>query len=241
MGELKLIYKSFAESIDLYKKIEYKGKKLIPLLIMVLLFLLYMFLGDKFSEFILLLIKKQVKTGVFTDSFIHIISKFFVFIIYFYTYKFLVLGILSPFLGLYSEKIEEFYQGKEFKFGFLKNVKFVFRGIGISTINFAMELIFTFFFFFLGLLLPFKGVFYGMTIIIQSFFIAYSFMDYTLERREYGIKESLKEAFRNFFPLSLMGILFLLLFSIPIVGVLYGPFYFTGVVTLYYLKKEKVV
>ena len=241
MGEIKLIYKSFRESIDLYKKIEYKGKKWIPLLLIVIIFLLYMFLGEKFSEFLLVFIKKQVKTGVFTDSFIKILSKFFMFFVYFYTYKFIVLGVLSPFLGLYSEKIEEFYQGKEFKFGFFKNIKFIFRGIGISTINFAIEIMFTFFIFFLGIFLPFKGVFYLITFIIQSFFIAYSFLDYSLERREYGIAESIKEGFRNFFPLSFMGILFLLLFSIPVIGVLYGPFYFTGVITLYYLKKEKVV
>ena len=181
-----------------------------------------------------------MKRSIFTDTFIVLIGKIFTFIVYFYTYKYIVLGIISPFLGLFSEKSEEFYQGKNYKFGILKNIKFIFRGIGISTINFGIELMFTFFFFFLGILLPFKGVFYAITFIIQSLFIAYSFLDYTLERKEFGIKNSIKEAFRNFLPLSIIGLLFMLFFIIPVIGVLYGPFYFTGVVTLYYLKKEKI-
>lgn len=240
MNEIKIVFQSFVEGVDLYKKLKFRGKKIIPLSLMLILFLTYMFLGDKFSEFLILLVKKQMKTSIFTDTFIVLIGKIFTFIVYFYTYKYIVLGIISPFLGLFSEKSEEFYQGKNYKFGILKNIKFIFRGIGISTINFGIELMFTFFFFFLGILLPFKGVFYAITFIIQSFFIAYSFLDYTLERREFGIKNSIKEAFRNFLPLSIIGLLFMLFFIIPVIGVLYGPFYFTGVVTLYYLKKEKI-
>lgn len=240
MGEIKLIYKSFSESFILYKKVPFKGKIFIPLTVITLLFISYFFLGNKFSDFLLNLIKSQMKTNIFTDAFIKLISKIFVYILYFYTYKFITLIILSPFLNIYSEKIEEFYKGRSYKFGFFKNVEFIFRGIGISLTIFAIELIFTFFFFFLGLLLPFKLVFYIITLMIQSFFVAYSFLDYTLERREFGVRESLSEAFRSFFSLSFMGFLFLITFTIPIVGVLYIPFYFTEVITLFYLKKEKI-
>lgn len=240
MNELKIIFKSFTEGTNLYKTVSFKGKKLIPLSIMFILFLLYLFLGDKFSEFLVMTLKSQIKVGVFTDKFIHLLSRIFTFVIYFYTYKFLVLGILSPFLGLFSENVEEFYQGKSYEFSFFKNIKFVFRGIGISSLNFLIEMIFTFFFFFLGILLPFKFVFYLLTLLIQGFFISYSFMDYSYERRELGIKDSLKKAFESFFSLSIIGVLFILFFSIPIIGVLYGPFYFTGVLTLYNLKKEKI-
>lgn len=240
MGEIKLIYKSFSESFILYKKVPFKGKLLIPLFLIFFLFISYFFLGNKFSDFLLSLIKQQMKTNIFADVFIKLVSKIFVYIVYFYTYKFLTLIILSPFLNLYSEKIEEFYKGRTYKFGFFKNIKFIFRGIGISFTTFAIELIFTFFFFFLGILLPFKIIFYTITIMIQSFFVAYSFLDYTLERREFGVRQSLSEAFRSFFSLSFIGFLFLITFSIPIIGVLYIPFYFTEVITLFYLKKEKI-
>lgn len=240
MKEIKIVYQSFVEGVDLYKKVKFRGKKIVPLLLMLTLFLTYMFLGTKFSEFLTHMVKQQMKTSVFTDTFIILVGKIFTFIIYFYTYKYIVLGIISPFLGIFSERSEEFYQGKSYKFGIFQNLKFIFRGIGISTINFGIELMFTFFFFFLGIFLPFKGIFYIITLFIQSFFIAYSFLDYTLERREFGVKHSIQEAFKNFLPLSIMGLTFMLFFIIPIIGVLYGPFYFTGVVTLYYLKKEKI-
>lgn len=240
MNEIKTIIKSFSEAFDLYKRIDFKGKKLIPIGIMLLLFISYMFLGGKFSEFLISIVRKQMKTNIFTETFIILVGRFFTYIVYFYTYKYLVLGIISPFLGLFSEKVEDFYQGKTYKFSLIQNIKFILRGIGISSVNFFIELMFTFFFFFLGIFLPFKGIFYIITLFIQSFFIAFSFLDYTLERRQLSVKDSIKEAFRNFFPLSIIGMIFMLFFIIPIIGVLYGPLYFTGVVTLYYLKKEKI-
>ena len=51
MKEIKIVFQSFVEGVDLYKKVKFKGKKLIPLSLMLILFLTYMFLGDKFSEF----------------------------------------------------------------------------------------------------------------------------------------------------------------------------------------------
>ena len=46
MKEIKIVFQSFVEGVDLYKKVKFKGKKLIPLSLMLILFLTYMFLGD---------------------------------------------------------------------------------------------------------------------------------------------------------------------------------------------------
>lgn len=240
MKEIKLFLKSFNEGIDVYKKINFKGKKLIPITIIILLFLSYKLLGNIFTNFLVDLLKNHFKIGIFTDKFIHIAIKIFIFIIYFYTYKFLVFGILSPFLSVLSEKTENYYLEKEYTFSFMQNIKFIFRAIGISFINFAIEMTFTIFFFFLGIFLPFKLVFYFLTLIIQGFFIGYSFMDFTLERRELGIKESIRKTSKDFVSISLMGIIFLLFFNIPIIGIIYGPFYFTIVGTLYSIEKLEI-
>lgn len=240
MKELKIMLSSFKEAIPLYKKVSFKGKKLIPLLIMVLLFVLYMFLGNKFTEFLVQILKKQFRADIFNEKIIKLLSKTFTAVIYFYTYKYIVLGLFSPFLSNYSEKVENFYQGKIFKFSLYQNFKFFLRGVGISSINFIIELLFVGFFFFLGILLPFKSVFYMLSILVQCFFIGYSFADYYYERKEYGVKKSLKEALNNAVTITLIGVVFIVIFSIPILGIFYAPIYCTGVATLYLLKKEKI-
>ena len=240
MKELKIIFYSFKEAIPLYKKIDFKGKKLIPLLIMILLFVLYVILGNKFTEFLIEILSKQFKTDIFNAKIIYLISKIFTGVIYFYTYKYIVLGLLSPFLSSYSEKVEVFYQGKSFKFSFYQNFKFFIRGIGISSTCFIIELLFVGFFAFLGILLPFKPILYILSILVQCFFIGYSFSDYYYERREFGVRKSLKEALNNVVTITLIGIVFILIFSIPIIGVFYAPMYCTAVTTLYLLKKEKI-
>lgn len=240
MKELKIMFNSFKEAIPLYKKVKFKGKKLIPLSIMILLFVLYIILGNKFTEFLIEILSKQFKPDIFTDKIIRLLSKIFTIVIYFYTYKYIVLGLFSPFLSNYSEKVETFYQGKSFKFSFYQNLKFFFRGVGISSTNFIIELLFVGFFFFLGILLPFKPIFYILSILVQCFFIGYSFSDYYYERKEYGVRKSLKEALNNVVAVTLIGGVFILIFAIPIIGILYGPIYCTGVTTLYLLKKEKI-
>ena len=240
MKELKIMFNSFKEAIPLYKKVKFKGKKLIPLSIMILLFVLYMFLGNEFTAFLIQILKKQFKADIFNEKIIKLLSKFFTAVIYCYTYNYIVLGLFSPFLSNYSEKVETFYQGKIFKFSLYKNLKFFLRGIGISSINFIIELLFVGFFFFLGILLPFKSVFYMLSILVQCFFIGYSFADYYYERKEYGVKKSLKEALNNVVTITLIGVVFIVIFSIPILGIFYAPIYCTGVATLYLLKKEKI-
>lgn len=240
MKELKIMFYSFKEAIPLYKKINFRGKKLIPLSIMILLFILYMVLGSKFTEFLFGILSKQFKPDIFNEKIIHFFSKAFTVVIYFYTYKYIVLGLFSPFLSNYSEKVETFYQGKSFKFSLYQNLKFFFRGVGISSTNFIIELLFVGFFFFLGILLPFKPIFYTLSILVQCFFIGYSFADYYYERKEYGVRKSLKEALNNVVAITLIGIIFILIFSMPVIGILYAPIYCTGVTTLYLLKKEKI-
>jgi CysZ protein len=239
MKEIKILFQSFNEGIDMYKNIKFKGKKLIPILLIIILFILYRLAGEQFSSFLIEILKSPLNKNVFTDKFIRIIVKIFMFIIYFYTYKFIVLATLSPFMSIMSEKCEEEYEGRSYKFGITKNIKFILRAFGLSIVNFAIEMFFTFFFFIMGVFLPFKLVFYIFTIIIQSFFIGYSFVDFAYERKEWGIRESIKNSFSNFIILSILGLLFLMFFNIPIIGVIYGPFYFTIVGTLYVIKKNK--
>ena len=41
MNEIKIVFQSFVEGVDLYKKLKFRGKKLIPLSLMLILFLTY--------------------------------------------------------------------------------------------------------------------------------------------------------------------------------------------------------
>ena len=146
-----------------------------------------------------------------------------VFIVYYLIYKALILILLAPFLAYISEKTEVYVRGKEFRFSLKENVNFVMRGIKISLKCFFKEFLLTLLALILGFL-PIVGIVTPLFILtIQSYYIGYSFMDYTLERHHYDSKSSLKFARENKAFLTVSGSLFTLMLIIPIIGIFIAP------------------
>lgn len=145
------------------------------------------------------------------------------FIVYYLIYKAIILILMAPFLAYISEKTEVYVRGKEFKFSLKENIDFVMRGIKISLKCFFKEFLLTFLALIMGFL-PIIGVVSPLFILaVQSYYIGYSFMDYTLERHHFDYKSSLRFARENKAFLTVSGSLFTLMLIIPIIGIFIAP------------------
>jgi CysZ protein len=74
--------------------------------------------------------------------------------------------------------------------------------------------------------------------IIAAFFYGFSFYDYSLERYKIGITGSMNYAFSNALNMFLTGSIFLLLYNIPLVGVIIAPVLTTMLSTIVYLNHK---
>lgn len=160
---------------------------------------------------------------------LHYFVKFAVYFLYFmaynYTYKYIVLMIMSPLLALLSEKTEELLTGIKNKFSFMQLLKDIRRGIIIVIRNLFIELGFSIVLFFLsyipilGYICPF------ITFHISMYFYGFSMIDYTNERHKLSIGESVSFV-RNHKGFAVAnGMFFYLILMIPLVGLLVAPSY----------------
>ncbi len=236
-----LVLKSLKEAVKIFIKVKFKGKFMIPFAVTFIIFIAYYFFGGLISDCIFNLYDKKFQnTGIYLDGFIKILLRILIIIIEILIFKFLYLTLISPYLGLYSEKIEEFYRGNSYKSSIMDEIIFFIRGIIINFIFLILELlltlgIFLLSFFVLGQLLG--GIF---SIFIEAFFIGYSLLDSCLERRKLDVKSSLKWAKKDYKSIMLIGLVFMLIMVVPFLGIFIGPVYCTGLATIYILRKEKL-
>jgi len=159
--------------------------------------------------------------------------------------KYIVMVIVAPFMGPLSEKIEEIVQQKKEKstanfFGDL------IRGLRIAFRNIFLELIFVLL---INLLLspvlgflniiPILGTILATlpTFFIQAYFAGFGNMDYTLERKNFGVRDSVTFVRKNRWAAIGNGSLFLLIFLIPVIGWFLAPAYATVAATQVVLNR----
>lgn len=156
-------------------------------------------------------------------------------------YIFFVLTILSPFNTVLSESLDAKLTGKKYKMDFEQVVKDFLRMILVVLIAIIME------FFIMGLYWILSWIFglgfldsivFGL---ISAFFFGFSFYDYSLERYNQGVFASLGFAFSNMGLVTLTGVIFILIFSIPFIGIALAPVLITMLSTIIYLKKYKYI
>ena len=183
--------------------------------------------------------EEQDTLSTITSYTIQIMVNVLLFIAYLFTYKNLVLIILSPFLAILSEKVDALYTGRDFPFNGKQLMLDVWRGIKISIRNTAIELILILFCILLGVFIPFVGIAIPVVIfLIESFYFGFSMIDYTNERKKLTFAESKAYIKRNK-PLSYgIGIVFYLMFLIPIIGWIFAPLYGIVAGTLAVLQND---
>ncbi|WP_435263254.1 EI24 domain-containing protein [Tenacibaculum sp. nBUS_03] len=134
-------------------------------------------------------------------------------------YKHIVMALSAPFMSPVSEKIEEYYKGKNHSHRKTSFQEQLVRGIRINVRNLTKELLLTIPILLLSLI-PIIGIFSTVILfLMQAYYAGFGNMDYTLERH-FKYKESI-EFVKQHKGLAIgNGIVFILFLLIPIVGVI---------------------
>jgi len=156
---------------------------------------------------------------------IWLVSKVFFLYIFSLFGGYLTIIFLSPVFTYLSEKIASIQKGKTYNFNLTQFVNDVFRAILISFRNILIQLSMVFALFLIGFI-PVIG--WGVSIfgnlLIVSYFYGFSFMDYTNERHQLSIKESVKIVRRKKGLAIGLGLVFYLCLFIPLLGGIISSF-----------------
>lgn len=247
MKKMKLMLESYFEAPKTIKELRlswgYFIGGFIGVVILLFFYWISSYIGGWIFNKIADVFNVQEYIGIFKWV-ITFIVRTVMFAVEYFFFKTLLLGILAPFFSYISEKVENFQDGVKYEFSLKENILFVMRGIKIASKSFIKEMIYTL----IPLLLGFVPVLNLVTpiliFLIQSYFISYNFVDYTLERRKFSVEESTKFMRENRAVFTLGDGIFTLIYFVPIIGIIIAPIVgivaFTTV-TLKILKLKNVV
>jgi CysZ protein len=138
--------------------------------------------------------------------------------------KYIVLILLSPLFAYLSERTEELLSGTKYPFSLSIFLKDVIRGIFIALRNAFIEFGLMALFFILSVFLPPAAVVAApLLFLIGIYFYGFSMMDYCCERRRMTISQSVRFMRRNRWLVMGNGLMYSLLDSIPVVGLIVAP------------------
>lgn len=164
------------------------------------------------------------------STFIIIVIRILLFIIFGLWGGYVVVVIMSPFLAYVSEKTETILSGREYKFDFPQFIHDIFRGIALAVRNMFMEFLISIVIFFLPVI-PIIGALTSVTVgtvflfFVSAYFYGFSFIDYTLERRRLTVGQSVTLMRRRKGTACGHGLVFALILFIPIVGAFISAVY----------------
>lgn len=161
--------------------------------------------------------------------------------IFFITYRYIVLIVLSPFLAWIAEKTERIITGKEYSFSTAQFMNDILRGIRMNLRNFIREIPLTLVLLVLGFI-PIIGIIAPILIFITSaYYAGFGLIDMYLERQRMSVGESVKVV-QSHRGLALgIGAIFNLLLAIPILGVMISPLFSVITATLAVLETEETL
>lgn len=145
--------------------------------------------------------------------------------------KYVVLALMSPILAMLSEKTEQILTQKECPFDRKKFILDLLRGIVIAFRNLMMEVLLSLILWsaviYISIALPPLSFLLApasavLSFAIGAYFFGFSTMDYCSERKQRGVKESIKYIRKLRFTAIGNGTVFSLLFLIPFMGVSCG-------------------
>ena len=220
------ILNEFMNAPSVIKECKLRGGYFISGIIGAILFITFYFLSNKIGERLFIEIKEYLSLDNSFNMFRYIFiffTRIFLFAIYYFLFRTILLILLSPFFSYFSEKVERQLEGREYSFSIKENINSIKRGVIITLKNFFKEIFFTFCILILGLI-PLLSIFVPFFIfLIQSYFIGYSFVDYTLERKGFNQKDSILFMKKNFFSICFGGVIFTFLYFIPLIGIFIAP------------------
>lgn len=223
LKEINFTFNNYMKAFRFIGQNNLKKFYLIPGIINIVLITLFYFLsrfiGGTLVEFAGNLL------GGDLNSFIQFILKFIIYLtifaIYYLLYKTLILIVLSPFLSYISERTESIITGKEFNFSFKENLYFIKRGIVVTVKSFLREFVMTCIILLLFFIPLVNTAIPILLFMVQSYYIGFSFIDYTLERYDFQTGTDIIRKNPIFFLIN--GGLFTILLFIPLVGIFIAP------------------
>lgn len=161
------------------------------------------------------------------------------FLLLFGVYKYIALGVLAPVMSLLSEKLEIVISPDKKKPASSGLIKGTIRGIRVNIVNLGKEFMYTILLLLLSLIPGAALITTPLIFAVQCYYAGYGVMDFYLERYA-GFSTSNRIVQREkWFALS-TGVFFVLLFTIPFIGLILAPLSGTISATLY-MEKENVV
>ncbi len=154
-------------------------------------------------------------------------------------FEFLVITLFSPFMAALSEHVDTSTTGRAYSFSFSRFLRDLARTLGILITGFIFSSLVMLIWNLFAWIGDFKVITPYIIFIIKAFFIGFNYVDYSLERDGIAVRKSWQYALRRWIFMLLIGGVFSLLFSVPILGVLLAPFAATILATTVYIEVEK--
>lgn len=149
-------------------------------------------------------------------------------------YQPIVLILFSPVLGYLSEVTEKrVYGGPSAPFCIRQILKDTLRGAALSLRN-LMRMVIFILLAWLAIFIPIAGAVLAATLIflIQAYFNGCALSDYTLERKNYSVKQRIRFIREHRARVTGLGVGFVLVLFIPVLGWFIAPAYGTVAATL---------
>lgn len=151
-------------------------------------------------------------------------------------FQFVILTILSPVYCLLSEKVDNELTGAAFRGGITRILTDFVRMLFILIISMALYFTFMGAWWMISWIVGIEWLDQLVSLLIGAFFLGFSFYDYSLERYQVGTFKSWMFSFENISYMVLTGVIFNLVFYIPVAGVILSPFLATIMSTAVFLK-----
>ncbi|PKK89142.1 MAG: hypothetical protein CVV64_15660 [Candidatus Wallbacteria bacterium HGW-Wallbacteria-1] len=144
-------------------------------------------------------------------------------IAYLLLYKNLTLIILSPWMALLAERVYTDRTGRQVPFSAKQTIVNIIRSFRLNIRNLITELIITLPLMVLGTIPLFTLPCAVVVITVQSYFMGFGLMDYTLEMAGFNSGTARVHVWKAKYFCSLSGVLFLGLLMIPVLGLFIAP------------------
>lgn len=220
--DIKSGLSSFFQAIGFIKRQKLWYFFIYPLIFSLILYGLYAWLKDVFSE----PSNQPIPTDLSSRYWISFVDlvKSVILVLLLELNKSLVLIFLSPVLASLSQKVEYMLTGNRYKYSFRQLMKDIRRAINISLQNMitlmVIYMIWSVLAFFIT---PLKGITPVFYVVAGFYFYGFAFIDYVNERRRLNVKESTIFVREHFWFAFVLGGLFSVLFFVYFVGAIIAP------------------
>lgn len=236
LKEIIIAIRSYAEAHRFIKTHRLWKWILIPGIIYAILFMTggYFFIKTAQSATELILLKTGIKGWMerMQESWLHylfiignIILMLILLLFYFSLFKYLFLILGSPLLAYLSEKTESIMTGKDFPFDLKRFINDIIRGVRIALRNMLWQTVYLISIMILCFIPVIGWIGPPVTLFIECYYLGFSMLDYSAERNQLSMQESISFNNRHKGLAIGNGMVFYLMLLIPLAGWILAPSY----------------